>query len=404
MILDFFSLSFKNLKSRSLRTWLTLLGIFIGISLVVSLISLGQGLQNAINDQFASMGADKIIIQPTSPGFGPPGEDSAGNITDKDVKIVRQVAGIKAVATRMMQSIKISYKQQTKIKFAATMPEEQDARAMLEEAQNLKILDGRNLKATDSGKVVLGYNYGYKKIFQKNLRIGQKVNIEGKEFEIIGIAKRDGNPARDDLIILNEDDFKKITNKDDYDFLYVQAQQGTDINDIADKIKRVLRNYKGQKEGYEDFEVQTSQELIESFNNILDVVQIFVIGIAAISLIVGGIGIMNTMYTSVLERTREIGVMKAIGAKNSDIMKLFMIESGLLGMAGGLIGLLLGIGLSMLVSFGAQQALGSNILTAHFSLFLIIGTLLFSFILGAFSGTFPAMQASKMNPVDALRK
>jgi len=127
------------------------------------------------------------------------------------------------------------------------------------------------------------------------------------------------------------------------------------------------------------------------------------VGIAAISLIVGGIGVANTMYTSVLERTKEIGTMKAVGAKNSDIMFLFLIESGLLGLIGGVIGVLIGLGLSKIAEYFATVQLGTNLLQASASTNLIIGALIFSFLIGAISGVFPAMQASKLKPVDALR-
>ena len=148
--------------------------------------------------------------------------------------------------------------------------------------------------------------------------------------------------------------------------------------------------------------MQTSEELIKSVNTILGVVQAIFIGIAAISLLVGGIGIMNTMYTSVLERTHDIGIMKAIGARNSDILSIFLLESGLLGLAGGAIGVLLGVGLSKLVEYFGSQSVG--MLQASFSWHLIGGALAFSFIVGMISGALPARQASRMHPVEALRE
>ncbi len=141
---------------------------------------------------------------------------------------------------------------------------------------------------------------------------------------------------------------------------------------------------------------------MESFQVILNIIQIFLIGIAAISLVVGGIGIMNTMYTSVLERTKEIGIMKSIGAKNSDILIIFLIESGILGLIGGLIGIILGMSFSKLIELGAKLA-GYGMIQVSFPLLLILGTLLFSFLIGTISGVLPARQASKLKPVDALR-
>ena len=189
-----------------------------------------------------------------------------------------------------------------------------------------------------------------------------------------------------------------------YGMIGVQIKQGFDLNEIVGLTENKLRKDRHQKIGEEDFEITTPQEFLDSVNNILIVVQILLIGIATISLIVGGIGIANTMYTSVLERNREIGIMKAIGAKNKEILTIFMIESGLLGLTGGLIGLILGIIIAKGVEYGAYASFGESILKATFSPALIIGALIFAFVLGAISGTLPAQQAAKLKPVDALRK
>lgn len=404
MIIDFFSLSFKNLKNRSLRTWLTMLGIFIGVSLVVSLVSLGQGMQNAINTQFSTIGVDKILIQPTSPGFGPPGQDSAGNLTDKDLKTIRNVPEVRRVAARMMGSMKIEFNDHSNVNFVISLPDDPDERDLLIEAQDVDIEKGRMLKSGDSRKAIVGSNYAEKNSFEKEIEVGNKISIQGELFEVVGIMKKSGTPFKDDIVLINQDDVEQITGKKDYSLIIAQVHQNADIDKTSEKISKALRRRKGLKEGYEDFEVETSQEMIESFNNILQVVQFFVLGIAAISIIVGGIGIMNTMYTSVLERTRDIGVMKAIGAKNSNILEIFLIESGVIGTIGGGIGLILGICFSIVVEYGAKFALGTNLIEAHFPLSLIIYTLLFSFIVGAISGVLPAMQAAKLKPVEAFRK
>ncbi len=133
-------------------------------------------------------------------------------------------------------------------------------------------------------------------------------------------------------------------------------------------------------------------------------VQVLLVGIAAISLLVGAIGILNTMYTAVLERRREIGIMKAIGARNSDVLYIFLVESGLLGLTGGIIGLLLGVGIAKLIQLIAYLALGESLIQATIPIWLIIGSLTFAFLIGALSGTLPARQASLLHPVDALRK
>ena len=171
----------------------------------------------------------------------------------------------------------------------------------------------------------------------------------------------------------------------------------------AEKIEKALRKSRNVEEGQEDFSVQTTEELMETYNDILNIVNIVLIGIAAISLLVGGIGIMNTMYTAVIERTKEIGIMKAIGARNSSIMILFVIESGILGALGGAIGVAIGMAFSKLVEVIATAALQTALLQAYFPWYLIVGSLAFAFIVGTISGLLPARQAALLKPVDALR-
>ena len=169
-------------------------------------------------------------------------------------------------------------------------------------------------------------------------------------------------------------------------------------------MKKELRQSRNVEEGKEDFTVQTPGSILAILNNILMVVEGVLVGIAGISLLVGGIGIMNTMYTAVLERTREIGIMKALGARREMILLLFLIESGFLGLIGGIIGVILGFAASKLVEIVAFQIYGTMLIQANFSFLLMFGMLLFAFLIGAISGVFPAKQAASLQPVDALRK
>ncbi|MCS7109613.1 MAG: ABC transporter permease, partial [Candidatus Micrarchaeota archaeon] len=173
------------------------------------------------------------------------------------------------------------------------------------------------------------------------------------------------------------------------------------IDVVAERVKEALRKDRGLKEGEEDFTVQTPQQLYETYGAVISVIQIIVIGIAAISLIVGGIGIMNTMYTSVLERTREIGIMKAVGARNRDIMMIFLIESGILGLVGGILGIIAGIAISKGIETITIQT--GYPFGASTPIWLIIGALAFSFIIGSISGLLPAIQAARTKPAESLR-
>ena len=234
--------------------------------------------------------------------------------------------------------------------------------------------------------------------------MGNKLKINGQSFEIVGILERTGDPGADRAIVASIEDVREILDiEDEFNYLVVRVSPSMDPEDAVEPLTRAMRRDRGLKEGKEDFQIETATQLIESFKNILVVVQMVLIGIACISLLVGGIGIMNTMYTSVLERTKEIGIMKAIGARNSDVLSIFLIESGLLGMAGGAIGVVIGASLSKFVEILGQQVLDTTLLKAQFPWYLIVGALVFSFVIGTLSGILPARQASHLKPVDALR-
>jgi putative ABC transport system permease protein len=267
----------------------------------------------------------------------------------------------------------------------------------------LDVEEGRQIKTGDKYKAIVGYAYAYD-TFDKDIVIGSKITIEDKEFEVIGIQKNSGTGMHDAIIRIPLDVARELYNEpESISTIFALTKADSKPSTVAEDIKRALRRHRNVKEGEEDFSVQTAEQMISSLNQILDVVTLVVVGIAAISLIVGGIGIMNTMYTTVLERTREIGIMKSIGARNSHILLLFLIESGLLGLLGGVIGVLIGLGISYVGTLIAVQ-MGATFFKASISVWLICGALAFSFVVGSLSGALPARQASKLQPVEALRE
>ncbi len=404
MISDFFVLALKSIRNRQLRSWLTMIGIFIGVAAVVSLISLGQGLSEAINKEFATFGIDKVIIQGKTSGFGPPGTLAAGTVGEHDVDVIKKVSGVENVAGRIIKPATITFRNEQQARNILSIPSKAYEAELIIKAENYKLNQGRMLKPSDRDKIVIGYNYAYGKLFDKPVAVGNKLIIEGESFEVVGILERIGDPYSDSAVLMNQDVIKDLFNTDSvFSAIIAQVKKGQDLNKIVEDIRKAMRKDRGEKEGKETFEIRTPQQYLESFNTIINIVQAVVIGIAGISILVGSIGIMNTMYTSVMERTKEIGIMKATGARNSQILTLFLSESGLLGLAGGAIGILLGIMIGKGVEFIAKQALGSNLLQAYFPWYLIVGALAFSFILGALSGVLPALQASRLKPVDALR-
>ena len=255
-------------------------------------------------------------------------------------------------------------------------------------------------------RMVLGSSFGEEdNQFGKAISSGSKVKIQDKEFKVIGIMEKKGNMQVDGAVLMNEDNLRDLvgSEKGEHDMIIVKFNQNADVDKIKTDIEKVLRKIRDVKEGEENFAVVTPESILESVNSTLLAVQIFVYIIAGISILVGGIGIMNTMYTAVIERTKEIGIMKSIGARNGSIFSLFFIESGLLGTIGGVIGIIIGFLIANGIAFIGRIALGTDIISAHISLTLIIGALLFSFVLGSFFGTLPAIRASRLNPVDAMR-
>jgi len=398
---DYFFLAFNNLKRRKLRSWLTMIGIFIGIAAVVALISLGQGMQDYISEEFEKLGKDKIMIQ--SKSLGPPGGTSPSlALTEDDLKVVQNVKGVEWALGMVFKIGQVEFKKEININYVIGMdPEDVE---LMSEIQSFEIKDGRWLKPGDKYKVVIGYNHGYDDLWERHVEVGDTMVIEGEEFKVIGIVDKIGNDYDDSQVYAPKEVMRDLLGtENDLGGIMAKTAQGFDPEDVGETIERKLRKYRGEKEEQETFDVQTSEQLLQSFQNIFGVIQAVLVGIAAISLIVGGIGIMNTMYTAVIERTKEIGTMKAVGARNSDVLLVFLFESGLLGLVGGAIGVGIGIGLAKGVEYALSTSGFSSLLQAHLSWGLILGALAFSFVIGTLSGILPAMQASKLRPADALR-
>ncbi|MDO8460332.1 MAG: ABC transporter permease, partial [Nanoarchaeota archaeon] len=332
---EYFTLAFRNLKKRGIRSWLTMLGIFIGIAAVVSLISLGNALQTAITGQFSSLSPDLLLVTGAEVGFGPPGSTAVKKLIDHDLNIIEAVSNVDTAIPRLIRVVKVEFNKASNFYYIASIPSEQEQITEIYSLFSMKILEGRLLTSTDRGKVVLGNDFISNNEFGKKIRVGTILKIQGKNFEVIGILKKASSFQINSAILMPEDNLKEILNiGDEIDAIAVKVNDEKNVESVAEEIKHKLRKDRNEKEGEEDFQVQTPVQALQTVNTILSVIKIVITGIAAISLLIGGIGIANTMFTSVLERTKEIGVMKAIGAKNSDILYIFLIESGLLGLVG----------------------------------------------------------------------
>ncbi len=401
MMEDYVKTAYRDIKNRKKRSWLTMIGIIIGVAAVVSLVSLGQGLKDGMNAEFDKMGAEIIMIMPGS-GFQSMG--SAGSsLTNDDVEVIRKVRGVNLAGGFLTKIAKVEFGNEMKYSWVSGLALD-ESKEIIDNMDSFNVESGRDLKRGDTYKTLAGNAVASGDFFKNKVRAGDYVMINDKKFRVVGTLERIGNPDDDQAFIIPLETARDLFDEpDNLMVIMANLKPGFDASDVAENIKKAMRRDRDQKKGEEDFSVQTSEQLKETVGVILNLVQAVLIGIAGISLLVGGIGIMNTMYTSVLERTRDIGVMKAIGARNSNIMWIFLIESGIIGLVGGAIGCAIGIAISKSIEYASSTQLGVDYLKASTAPELIFGALMFSFLVGMLSGTLPAMRAARLKPTDALR-
>ena len=393
--------SVKNLLQRKSRTFLTALSIFVGITTIFIFISFGWGLYDYVNELASESGTDKVLVQ--ARGGTAPGLDQTFKLEEKDLRAVQRTNGISEATGMYISTAEIVSDRELRYGFVMGIPSDNQERRLVEEMLTVDILKGRPIRRGDSGKVVLGYNYQIAdKIFSDPLEVGQRIDIQDERFEVVGFYESIGNPGDDANIYMSQGDFEDLYPDVGYGMIVGRVTSVDDIDAIADRVEKSVRKVRGLEEGKEDFYVQTFQELIEQFSGALDIVIWFIILIAGISVLVSMVNTANTMVTSVLERTKEIGIMKSIGARNATIRNIFILESSIIGFVAGVIGVLLGW---FLTSLGANilDQLGWGFLSPHYSWYLFLGAVTFATVVGGISGVIPALQAARQSPVDALR-
>jgi len=401
MIKEYFSISVRNLKTRPLRSWLTIIGIVIGIFLIVVLISLGSGMEGAINKQLQMMGPKVVNIFPGEISNMMTRMTGSLKLSDEDIEAVKKVEGVEKVLPMLWKANIIRYEEKKQATLIAGVPWKEGG-SFLQEDMGWSLEEGA--WPEDRKREILLGNAVKEDIFS-GVKIGQDFYIEGRPFEVVGFLESLGNKQDDSMVYIDLPIFRKITGeREGAQIIMAKISEEASTDATVEEIEENLEETRRRKRGSDlpSFSVLTSEKASEMFNQIMGLIQAFVYGIASIAILVGGIGIMNTMYTSVRERTREVGVMKAVGAKDSTVITLFLIESGIIGLLGGLGGIILGLGVAKVVEIILQAQAGFFI-QASITPGLIIFGLLFSFVLGCLSGFFPARQASQLDPADALR-
>lgn len=391
--------SLKNLWQRKSRSALTILSIFIGITAIFIFISFGLGLFQYVSAFTSDSAADKITIQPR--GAGAPGLDETFSLTEDDLEAIEDSSGVYEASGVYFKAAEI--KQRGVNRFVWLIAYDPKNSLIIEQF-GIDITSGRELQGGDEGKVVLGYNYQFDdKIIPGGLELNDKLEVQGEDLRVIGFYGSIGNPQDDSNIYVTDDMLEDLYPNETLGYGWIVAR--VDISDIEPTIERVEKNVRrsrGLEEGKEDFFVASYQELLESYSNALFIIVGFVILIAFVSVFVSAINTANTMITSVLERVKEIGVIKSIGAKNSEVFNIFLFESGFLGFVAGVLGVLVGTGVTY-AGGKSLETLGWGFLQPYYSFWLYFGVIAFAVITGAFSGVVPAYRASKLKPVDALR-
>jgi len=390
-----FRISLKALAANRARSLLTMLGVIIGVMSVILLISIGTGVSDDVTGQLEGLGTNVIYVMPMSQddigmGFMAPGRQ----FNSDDISVVEsRLSGI-ADVTPMVETI---------ARFSVGTNEMMGGVTGMSAAA-IDVFDvaldrGRMYSSSEvqaAARVAIIGAEVDRLMFENHDSLGREIIVEGQRFTVIGVTEAQGGGAMtggglDNAVMMPYTSAQRVTGTQDIGMIAVKTHEVDDMDQAQALIRQALQPRMG-----DDFSSMTQDEVIGMMGEILAVLTLMLGGIASISLLVGGIGIMNIMLVSVSERTREIGIRKAIGARTYDIMSQFVIESVLLSVLGGLIGIVLGA----LISWGIDS---TGALPSVVSAWSVILAFSFSAGIGIFFGVYPAYKASKLDPIDALR-
>ena len=429
---DIFKLSLNSLTHRGLRSWLTILGIIIGVAAVIAMLSISAGMSQSMNAQMSSFGADVLTVsagraraQGPAGGFEgrfQPGEGGGGfsqtsgtssttstpKLTDTDIVTISTAQGVEGVSGIISGRASVQYLAQTvSVTIEGINPTAWNTMT------TTKLETGRFLEQGDGSSVLIGYSVAHE-MFEYNLTEDTPIKIGGKTYSVVGILKESGTGGfggDDRTIFMTIESAREIVtglDSNQYSSIQVKITDTNAVDQIIQNVDQVLYTSRMVTSDTADFTVTSPTSMLETIQSTMATLTFFLTGIAAISLLVGAIGIANTMFMSVMERTRLIGILKSIGTRNSEIMKLFLTESGIIGLMGGLLGVFLGfivVGIisSVGINIMGMGRMGTSTSVAIVTPELILFALLFSTIIGIISGLIPARKAANLQIVEAMR-
>jgi len=399
-------IAFQSLFLNKLRSALTMLGIIIGVGAVVAVMSIGSGAQDSVISSIQGIGSNLIIVLPISPQEGNIEElnqfsmASIESLKLEDVEAIKKYSRyVQGVIPVILGNAPITYFD--KGVNASVYSSNQDA----EQVYNFEIENGKFFSKSDvanSANVACIGPTVIEKLFGNENPIGKNIKIMGKNFKVIGTTKSKGTnmfgqDQDNSVAVPITTAMNKLYGQKYINMIIADTKTEDEIDIAKEEITRILRKQHGLRSGEkDDFSVQSQTEILEALNTITNIFNITIGSIAAISLLVGGIGIMNIMLVSVTERTREIGIRKAIGAKNRDILVQFLTESIVLSLSGGIIGIIFAAFIAFILNRYSP-------ITAVISSSSILLAVSFSTFVGLFFGIYPAMRAAKLHPIEALR-
>ena len=396
----------ESLSGNKLRSGLTVLGIVIGVAAVIAMLAVGRGAEASITGSISGIGTNLLFVFRGDPG------DNIRNpkpLTTEDANALRDqfaAPSIAAVAPALQGEATVSFGgEQTAPQLFGVTPDYFQVR-------NLNLAEGERITEEHmlgrSSVVLLGSEVAVNLFGHADGITGETVRIEGQPFRVIGVLESKGGGAfgsEDNQVLVPfttaQTRLIRRTTSNRVDIIFVQAVSGDVVAQATEEISQILRTRHRTPVGEDDFTIFSQQDLLTTFQSITGILTVFLGGIAGISLLVGGIGIMNIMLVSVTERTREIGLRKALGARRRDILIQFLTESSLLSLIGGIIGILFG----WLISVGVGQlaAASGTAFTPLVGLDAVSLATIFSAAVGLFFGIYPANRAASLEPVEALR-